>query len=133
MRKTLKGTTWSGIYAGKYHKDIFKLVEQIPRLEKDVFLFSIAGSPEEKYEQPMKELLTSKGARIVGEFRCLGQAGFFGFIWANKGHPDEQDLERARAFAKGLVSGWVYQGSAVIISSISRSPATARLPARHGQ
>ena len=95
----------SGIYAGKYHKSLFKLIEKIPRLEKDVFLFHTAGGPEEKYDQPMKELLMKKGARVVGEFRCPGAAGLLGFTWANKGHPDEQDLENARAFAKGLVEG----------------------------
>ena len=95
----------SGIYAGKYHKSLFKLIEKIPRLEKDVFLFHTAGGPEEKYDQPMKELLMKKGARVVGEFRCPGAAGLLGFTWANKGHPDEKDLENARAFAKGLVKG----------------------------
>jgi flavodoxin len=95
----------SGIYAGKYHRSLFKMVEKIPRLEKPVFLFSTAGGPDEKYEKPMRELLIRKGARIMGEFRCPGQAGFMGFIWTNKGHPDEQDLENARTFAKGLLSG----------------------------
>jgi hypothetical protein len=52
----------------------------------------------------MKELLISKGCKIVGEFRCPGAAGLLGFTWANKGHPDEQDLEKARVFAKGLLS-----------------------------
>jgi flavodoxin len=94
----------SGIYAGKYHKDLFKLIEKIPRLEKDVFLFHTAGGPDEKYDQPIKALLISKGCRVVGEFRCPGAAGLLGFTWANKGHPDEQDLERARTFAKGLMS-----------------------------
>jgi hypothetical protein len=89
---------------GKYHKDLIKLVEKIPRLEKDVFLFSTAGRPDEKYDQPIKELLARKGARIVGEFRCSGQSGFLGFSFANKGHPDEQDLERALGFAQGLLS-----------------------------
>ncbi|MCE5298822.1 MAG: flavodoxin family protein [Methanoregulaceae archaeon] len=93
----------SGIYVGKYHKDLFRLLEKIPRLEKDVFLFSTAGGPDEKYDRPMKELLIGKGSRIVGEFRCPGAAGLLGFTWSNKGHPDEQDLERARAFAKGLM------------------------------
>jgi len=46
-----------------------------------------------------------KGARVIGEFRCPGAAGLLGFTWANKGHPDEQDLENARAFARGLVKG----------------------------
>jgi flavodoxin len=95
----------SGIYAGKYHKSLYRLLEKIPRLEKDVFLLSTAGGPDEKYEKPMREFLTGKGARIIGEFRCPGAAGFLGFTWANKGHPDEQDLKRARAFAKGLLSG----------------------------
>jgi flavodoxin len=93
----------SGIYAGKYHKSLFKLIENIPRLEKDVFVFSTAGGPDEKFDRPMKDLLVSKGARIVGEFRCPGAAGLLGFTWANKGHPDEQDLEKARVFAKGLI------------------------------
>lgn len=95
----------SGIYGGRYHKDLLSLVEKIPRLEKDVFLFHTAGRPDEKYDQPTKELLSSKGARVVGEFRCPGQTGFLGFTFTNRGHPDEQDLERAREFAKGLVKG----------------------------
>ena len=93
----------SGIYGGRYHKDLFALVEKIPGLEKDVFLFSTAGKPDEKHDQPMKELLIAKGARIVGEFRCPGQIGFLGFGVANKGRPGEQDLERAREFTKGLL------------------------------
>ena len=94
----------SGIYAGKYHKSVIKLIEKIPKLEKDVFLFHTAGGPDEKYDKPMKELLAGKGARIVGEFRCPGASGFLGFTFANKGHPDEQDLANARAFAKGLMA-----------------------------
>jgi flavodoxin len=95
----------SGIYAGKYHKSLYKLLEKIPRLEKDVFLFHTAGGPDEKYDKPMTDLLTGKGARVVGKFRCPGAAGLLGFTWANKGHPDEQDLADARAFVKGLVKG----------------------------
>jgi len=95
----------SGIYAGKYHKDLYKLLEKIPRLEKEVFLFHTAGKPDEKYDKPMRELLISKGCKVVGEFRCPGAAGLLGITWSNKGHPDEQDLERARTFAKGLIKG----------------------------
>ncbi|HON81728.1 MAG TPA: flavodoxin family protein [Methanoregulaceae archaeon] len=95
----------SGIYMGKYHKSLFKLLKKVPRLDKDVFLFHTAGGPDEKYDKRMEELLTGKGARIVGKFRCPGAAGLLGFTWANKGHPDVQDLENARAFAKRLVEG----------------------------
>ena len=64
----------SGIYGGKYHKDMVSLVEKIPRMEKNVFLFSTSGKPQEKYEQAIKALLIGKGCRIVGEFRCPGQS-----------------------------------------------------------
>ena len=39
-------------FSGKYHSHVFKLVEKIPLLEKDVFLFHTAGGPDEKYDQP---------------------------------------------------------------------------------
>jgi flavodoxin len=94
----------SGIYAGRYHKDVFRLIEKIPRLEKDIFIFSTARGPQEKNDQPIRDLLISKGCRIVGEFRCPGQTGFLGFSFTNRGHPDEQDLERARMFARELIS-----------------------------
>jgi flavodoxin len=95
----------SGIYAGKYHKDMVSLVEKMSRLEKNVFLFSTAGKPQEKYELAIKALLIGKGCRIVGEFRCPGVVGGpLGISLSNKGHPDEKDLADARAFANGLLS-----------------------------
>jgi len=95
----------SGIYGGKYHKDIVSLVEKMPRLEKNIFLFSTSGKPQEKYELAIKALLIGKGCRIVGEFRCPGVVGGpLGISLSNKGHPDEKDLADAREFAKGLLS-----------------------------
>ena len=95
----------SGIYGGKYHKDIVSLVEKMPRLEKNIFLFSTSGKPQEKYELAIKALLIGKGCRIVGEFRCPGVVGGpLGISLSNKGHPDEKDLVDARAFAQGLIS-----------------------------
>lgn len=95
----------SGIYGGKPHKSLFALIEKIPRMEKDVFVFSTSGGPQEKYHQALRELLISKGCRIVGEFQCTGVFGPMWFSLVNKGHPDEQDQERAREFAKGLMGG----------------------------
>ena len=77
----------SGIYVGKYHKDLYRLVEKIPRLEKEVFIFSTAGGPDEKYDQPMKELLIGKGCRIVGEFRCPGAVRLPGIQFCKQGAP----------------------------------------------
>jgi flavodoxin len=94
----------SGIYGGKHHKDLFTLVEKIPRMEKDVFIFSTSGKPQEKYDQALKEALIGKGCRIVGIFRCPGAVKML-FTLSNKGHPNDEDLENARAFAKSLMSG----------------------------
>lgn len=93
----------SGIYGGKHHKDLFTLVENLPQMEKHVFIFSTSGNPQEKYDQALNEKLIGKGCRIMGVFRCPGAVKMV-FTLKNKGHPDEKDLENARAFAKGLMS-----------------------------
>ena len=64
----------SGIYMGKMHKNLVKLVDNMPKLEKNAFIFSTAGSDNEnmKYHKAMKEKLASKGLKVVDEFSCRG-------------------------------------------------------------
>ncbi|MCE5298807.1 MAG: flavodoxin family protein [Methanoregulaceae archaeon] len=94
----------SGIYGGRHHKELFALVETMPSMEGNVFVFSTSGSGNEAYHRPLKEALTAKGCHIRGEFQCRGEARFLKFIRTNRGHPDEKDLEDARTFAKGLIT-----------------------------
>lgn len=94
----------SGIYGGKLHKSLFALIEKMPPMNKKAFIFSTSGEPKKEYHQLIREKLTAKGLQIVGEFQCPGQAGFLGFTFTSKGHPDEQDLQNAQAFVKGLLS-----------------------------
>jgi flavodoxin len=94
----------SGIYGGRHHKSLFGLIENLPRTEKDAFIFSTSGGVQQKADQPLKEALTAKGFRIVGQFRCRGAFGPMWFSVVNRGHPDEQDLKRAREFAQGLMA-----------------------------
>jgi flavodoxin len=93
----------SGIYAGRPHKSLFTLIEKMTSMNKKAFIFSTSGEPKEEYHRLIREKLTAKEYQIVGEFQCPGQSGFLGFIFTNKGHPDEKDLQDARAFAKSLV------------------------------
>lgn len=93
----------SGIYGGKHHQTLFTLVENLPQMEKNVFIFSTSGSPQEKYDQALKEKLIGKGCRIMAGFQCPGEVGKGWFVVKNKGHPNDQDLENARIFAKGLL------------------------------
>ncbi|HYC20069.1 MAG TPA: hypothetical protein VEF35_05560 [Candidatus Bathyarchaeia archaeon] len=84
-------------------------------MDKRVFVFSTCGNVREANHKLIMEKLTEKGYDIVGEFTCFGEfagalrlnrdwKGALAFIGRkNKGHPDEKDLEKARAFAKGLL------------------------------
>lgn len=92
----------SGIYAKEFHKKIYKLIEKMPCITKDVFIFSTSADPKMKHQ--MKEKLSKKGCKVVGEFNCSGEFSPLGFNIAQKGHPDEQDLERARLFAKDILN-----------------------------
>jgi len=105
----------SGIYGLKHHKALIDLIETMPAMDKNVFVFSTTGNFREVNHQRIKEKLTEKGCHIVGEFTCFGEfagalrlnrdwKGALAFIGGkNKGHPDEKDLENARAFAEGLL------------------------------
>jgi len=91
----------SGIYGGKHDKRLIKLIENMPPVDKNVFIFSTYAGREN--HTLIKEKLSEKGCKVVGEFSCLGVFGILG-LNMNKGHPDERDLENARTFAKGLLN-----------------------------
>jgi len=97
----------SGIYVGKHHKSILKLVDRIPfQKNKKSFIFSTSGMKEggifNRFNKPLKEKLSEKRFRIMGEFSCLGYDtyGPFRIIGGvNKGRPNDQDLKKAEDFA----------------------------------
>ena len=97
----------SGIYVGKHHKSILNLVDRIPfQKNKKSFIFSTSGMKEggifNRFNKPLKEKLSEKGFRIIGEFSCPGYDtyGPFRIIGGvNKGRPNDQDLKKAEDFA----------------------------------
>ncbi|OKP84781.1 hypothetical protein A3844_18530 [Paenibacillus helianthi] len=93
----------SGIYASKLHNKLFKFIRKMPATDKKVFIFCTSGSGEFKKKQLITEKLELKGCTIVAEFNCSGEFSPLGFNLDKKGHPDENDLKRARQFAQGLV------------------------------
>jgi flavodoxin len=97
----------SGIYFGKSHKNLLKLAEGLPKMEKKAFIFSTAGSPKMDMAQhrALREKLVDKGFKIIGEFTCHGFDTFGPLALVGgiaKGKPDETDLDNARKFAKSL-------------------------------
>ena len=99
----------SGIYFNKMHKNLLKLADGLPDREKQAFVFSTSGADNEnmKKHRALKDKLTTRGFRVVDEFTCrgfdtFGPLALVGGI--NKGRPSEDDMEKARQFAKKLTA-----------------------------
>jgi flavodoxin len=108
----------SGIYSDSHHRLLLDLADGLPLVaDRRAFLFSTSGAPAfaldggalddyvVKAHAPLRERLQAKGYAIAGEFMCAGWntnkfLKVFGGI--NKGRPNTEDLERARAFARRL-------------------------------
>jgi flavodoxin len=96
----------SGIYMGKHHKTILDFAGRLPQQGRAAFVFSTCGSGKNQHKA-LLELLRQKGCTIKDEFTCAGFDTFGPFRLVGglkKGHPDEKDLEDARAFARGLLN-----------------------------
>jgi flavodoxin len=94
---------------GKHHKTLLEFADKVPNVEgKKAFIFSTSGQTghESKFHKQLREKLQAKGYNIVGEFNCAGFDSFgltkiVGGI--HKGHPNEEDLKAAEAFAQTLM------------------------------
>lgn len=61
-------------------------------------VFATAGGPDPKCISVMQEALEKKGYQVISSFKCRGQLLFL----LNHGHPNEDDLKKAKAFASDL-------------------------------
>lgn len=96
----------SGIYNGQHHSSLVNLIDQIKEQDnKNAFIFSTSTIPYKTIHKKLSESLVKKGFNVIGEFKCKGfmDYGFtkhFGGI--NKGKPNENDVEKAREFARKI-------------------------------
>ena len=101
----------SGIYFGKHHKSLFKFLDKISKTNKKAFIFSTAGLPFLKniFHKELRDKLKDKGFKIVGEFCCKGYDTYsiFKLIGGlNKNHPNEDDIKKAKKFAKSILKSF---------------------------
>jgi flavodoxin len=98
----------SGISFGRHYKVLVDFAEKLPLMTgKKAFIFSTSGQTgkTEKFHKLLREMLQAKGFEVAGEFNC---AGFdtYGLLkiggGIKKGHPNEDDLKQAQAFAERL-------------------------------
>jgi flavodoxin len=104
----------SGIYFGAHHRSLLAFAESLqPMGAGTVFLFSTSGTGDwlpraigVDYHRKLRCIMQRKGFTVVGEFTCRGldTFGLWG-MWGGiaRGHPNDADVERARAFAAALI------------------------------
>lgn len=96
----------SGIYYGKFHKNVLELVEKIKKVSKQrAFVFSTSGLGKEQYNDSVKKELTEKGFEVIGSFACKGFDTYGPLKLVGgiaKGRPNEEDISKAREFAMKL-------------------------------
>jgi len=109
----------SGIYWGRHHPSIFKIVDQLTGLiGTKAFIFSTSGTSNARnflhnirhlvshFHVHLRRELKNKGIKIIGEFSCRGfdTAGPLKQIGGiSKGKPNQEDLENAKDFARGIL------------------------------
>ena len=98
----------SGIYYGKFHKNIFNLIDKLPGLNnKKAFVFSTSGLGKTKYNVPIEKELKKHDFEIIGSFACKGYDTFgpwklFGGI--AKGRPNDRDFQNTEKFAEKILA-----------------------------
>jgi len=100
----------SGIYHAKHSGALLTWAERLPQATGTAaFIFSTSGvyNPRKLVADhaALRDLLIQKGYTVVGEFGCRGwdTYAFLRYIGGlNRSRPNAVDLERARAFARGL-------------------------------
>lgn len=88
----------SGTYGGKPGNELLEFLNNLPSSSKrDAVVFATSGGPDPKCIAVMEEALETKGYNVISSFNCRGQ-----FLFSNRGHPNEEDLKNAQAFASKL-------------------------------
>jgi flavodoxin len=96
----------SGIYFGKFAKEIREFAKSNLPSQKRVFLIYTYGVKSNGYTKMMERIIAEKSCRLIGAYGCRGFDEFgplklFGGV--AKGHPDENDVNGAIEFFKGLL------------------------------
>lgn len=96
----------SGCFFQKMHEKIRRFVHETDFLPgQKVFLICTAGLLYRDYTKEIRAELLRKGVEVSGSFQCRG-FDTYGFLekigGIAKGHPNNKDLQKARAFAKNL-------------------------------
>jgi flavodoxin len=116
----------SGIYGGKLHKKVADLMKKVTEYPPKFAFFNTHQSPT-AYQKAFRRFTKSieeKGSEVIGAFDCVGENIGIpkettlkmleklppeekkrqeAYLESTVGRPNEQDLEKAKAFGKSLI------------------------------
>lgn len=88
----------TGCYGAMLVKEISEFIDRNQLQGRKIALFTTSAFGWGKELSVMEKQIRDKGVNIVGRFNCDGQ-----FLAVKRGHPDQDDLEKARVFARSMV------------------------------
>lgn len=87
----------SGNYKSAPGNEMVEFLKSVvPAEDRYAALFGTAGGSNKGHLSKMKEILEKKGIMVLDEWCCPGQE----YALKNMGRPNEEDLEKARDFAR---------------------------------
>jgi len=91
----------SGTYGGKPGELMMKFIRSGNLSGRKIALFGTAASLTgvQKMTAAMTDILQQKGAIILGSYHCKGK-----FLLVNRGHPNKEDLDSAKKFAREMLN-----------------------------
>ena len=96
----------SGIYFGKFNKDLTEYIKKsLPNAIK-VFGIYTCGNPSDRYTKEIKSIVNEKGCKWIGEYGCKGFDTFGPFKLVGgiaKDHPTEDEIAGAVHFYETLL------------------------------
>ena len=95
----------SGIYFSKFSPVVVNFARQYLPEGREVFFVYTYGASKVSLPGNITAAAKEKGCRILGQFGCRGYDTFGPFKLIGglaKGHPDAQDLKKAKQFFEGL-------------------------------
>ncbi len=95
----------SGIYGFAMHRALIAFARQYLPAGKPVFFVCTYGGAKGNGTKTLRQIAREKGCPVLGEFSCKGYDTFGPFKLVGglaKGRPNAEDLEKARAFYRGL-------------------------------
>jgi len=90
----------SGVYGGKPGSAMTEFIGRGDFTGRKVALFATSGAAEgaKNMISMVADAVKERGGIVIGDYHCRGK-----FLLTNRGHPNEEDLQKAKTFARGML------------------------------